>query len=397
MVPEFARLTGVQRRIDVYPWGDPVEVSFLYDWNVVSNYKVGQKGPPIHFSWGKWSPVHEYTRNGTVLRLSGGYEISGSSPDVWSSPYREITFGFPRYISDPLTALVNRMYNACGGLLDYDRYPALSQNTRNRLITECIVKVGDRKANYGESIAEGRKTLGYIAQTSLRFFRAYKALRRGNFRSFVKALGASPKRLRSGMTASNVWLEYQYAWLPLLSDIYDTYNIMRDGIGRKSLTLKGTRQLEDEIAYRDHADYWWDLNGTCKVRHRCILYFRLTNETADDFYSLGLINPVEVAWAILPYSFVIDWFLPVGNVLEAYSALQGLTFVDGCITSKAEVSGGGPKIFPGYYKTDFSWNFEHFAIRREKVYTAIPAIYVKSPFSSTHVVSALALLRNLRR
>lgn len=396
MVPDFHRLTGTKVSIDIYPWGTS-SYSSSYDWNAVSRYKVGGRGPKVVYPWGVWQPVRDYTRDGTVLYLNGYYEILGSTPDIWNSPYREIRYGFPGYISDPLVTLQARMPSHSGGLLDYDRYPMLTQNMRNRLITECIVKIGDRKANYGEAIAEGRETLSFIAKTSLRMFRAYKALRRGNLVAFVKALGASKKRLKPGMSAAHAWLEYQYAWMPLLNDIYDSYNVLRDGINRKSLTLAGVRQIESEADYVDVNDYWWDLQGTVKVRHRCKLFFRLTNETADNFYSLGLINPAEVAWAIVPYSFVIDWFLPVGNVLEAYSALQGLTYVDGGITSKADVSGKGPRKLPGYFETDFEWKFEHFAIRREKVYTAIPALYVKSPFSSTHVTSALALLRNLRR
>jgi hypothetical protein len=41
--------------------------------------------------------------------------------------------------------------------------------------------------------------------------------------------------------------------------------------------------------------------------------------------ALGLNNPAGVLWEKLPYSFVIDWFLPVGNYLEALGLAKNLT------------------------------------------------------------------------
>jgi hypothetical protein len=32
--------------------------------------------------------------------------------------------------------------------------------------------------------------------------------------------------------------------------------------------------------------------------------------------ALGLLDPLTVVWEIIPYSFVVDWFLPIGSYLE---------------------------------------------------------------------------------
>lgn len=400
MVSTNARFTG-QRKLVTYT-GPNVYTSYQsVDWPAVYHGKTTAGGPKIIYPWGPWAPVRNYKRAGTELKMSGSMMVRAQSPAIFTGNRIE-TYDFPADISNPLTTLRNSFAAGTGGMVGSGGTPILSSNMRNRLITECILKVGDRKANYGESLAEGRKTLSHLAQTSIRVLKAYKALKRGDFGRFVKELTGKRRKAKPGQTPANLWLEYQYAWMPLLNDIYDTYNVLKDGIDRKSLILKGIRQLTDNADYRDNRPYWWDLTGKCTVRHRCILFYRLTNSTADSFYQLGLINPVEVAWAIVPYSFVVDWFLPIGNVLEAYTALQGLTFVDGAITSKVEMAGeGSARVEPtGSYPhvfTSFKWSFEHFAIDRQKVVAPSPKLYVKSPFSSTHAVSALALLRNLRR
>ena len=43
---------------------------------------------------------------------------------------------------------------------------------------------------------------------------------------------------------------------------------------------------------------------------------------------LGLVNPLSVAWELVPFSFVVDWFSGVGNVLDGYTDLLGLSVVD---------------------------------------------------------------------
>jgi hypothetical protein len=43
---------------------------------------------------------------------------------------------------------------------------------------------------------------------------------------------------------------------------------------------------------------------------------------------MGVVNPLSIAWEVIPFSFVVDWFIPVGQVLEACTATMGLSFVD---------------------------------------------------------------------
>lgn len=40
--------------------------------------------------------------------------------------------------------------------------------------------------------------------------------------------------------------------------------------------------------------------------------------------SFGITNPLELAWELIPYSFVIDWAFNVGNVLSGLDALIGV-------------------------------------------------------------------------
>jgi hypothetical protein len=49
--------------------------------------------------------------------------------------------------------------------------------------------------------------------------------------------------------------------------------------------------------------------------------------------TVGLLNPATVAWELVPYSFIADWFVPVGDYLTGLTADCGLVFKGGSVTS----------------------------------------------------------------
>jgi hypothetical protein len=57
-----------------------------------------------------------------------------------------------------------------------------------------------------------------------------------------------------------------------------------------------------------------------------------TDQTVASLRDYGLINIAENAWELIPFSFVVDWFVGVGDFLHNITALAGLTFENGSIT-----------------------------------------------------------------
>lgn len=70
--------------------------------------------------------------------------------------------------------------------------------------------------------------------------------------------------------------------------------------------------------------------------------------------SLGLTNPLDVAWEVLPFSFVVDWFIPIGNWLNVLDAMHGYRFRAGSWTLREELEGQG-HFRPGLGGTDEQW------------------------------------------
>jgi hypothetical protein len=56
---------------------------------------------------------------------------------------------------------------------------------------------------------------------------------------------------------------------------------------------------------------------------------------------LGLTNPLNVAWELVPFSFVVDWFIPIGSFFDGLVPPQGVSRVKGVSSYRGEFEGRG--------------------------------------------------------
>lgn len=196
-------------------------------------------------------------------------------------------------------------------------------------------RLKDTKVNLGVAFAERKATAMTVGDTATRIARSVHMLRRGLFRNAARELGiryndiGKPK----GSNWTNHWLQLQYGWKPLLSDIYGSCDALskRDS-GDFRVTAKASRRDTDSWSVTRSplgATYPtgnFDASTTVARRTRGV-FVRIDalpqNDLKMSLTSLGLTNPLLVAWEVVPYSFVVDWFLPVGSWLESLDALCG--------------------------------------------------------------------------
>jgi len=51
--------------------------------------------------------------------------------------------------------------------------------------------------------------------------------------------------------------------------------------------------------------------------------------------AFGLDNPLAIAWEVVPFSFVVDWFLPINRYLKNISALNGLELIHATVFKRS--------------------------------------------------------------
>lgn len=242
----------------------------------------------------------------------------------------------------------------------------------------------------GADLAEARQTASMLASTGASLIGAYRAARKGNWSGVAKALGVSKADLTNKKTYSDRWLEYQYGWLPLMGSLHDNYEKLRTISATKSLDILGEKTQGRSMTIEGGAGgyyYHWQL----EVRSKCSITAELVNEWARDANQWGLLNPFSVAWEVVPFSFVIDWFMPIGTALAAYSATSGLAFRKGYVSTASSetltITRPGWDN-PGHYEvTNFRFD------RQVLGDFPMPEVFGKrNPFTNKHIANALGLL-----
>jgi len=219
-------------------------------------------------------------------------------------------------------------------------------------------------------------------------------------------LGRLPRRLWNRIPSR--WLELQYGWIPLMNDIVGAANYLSREVRPRTVHVRAFSEDSDKI----HRLYTASAGGS-KVtlefltHQRCwvSLYYEMTNPQLADASSLGLVQPCEVVWEMLPYSFVVDWFLPIGSWLQSQSADAGFTFKGGSLSQKSSLFGARTSNVEWEDFQNASTSFRAIGslpivngkaesfVRTCLDSSPVPGVYVKNPLSPKHMLNGLALLR----
>lgn len=195
-------------------------------------------------------------------------------------------------------------------------------------IVKALSKLKDQKVNLGVALAEAQETADFIGSTASTVARAFRDITKGNWKRAVRGLtGKSddiPKK----------WLEYEYAISPLLADVKGSFDALKQQpsyhwvttvkASRKAPVARSEVQASGPSAYCNVRRVETGMQG-CFVR----LDYQPGNTFLSSLSSVGMTNPLEVIYERVPFSFILDWFLPVGDWLSAMDAAYGWQFLSG--------------------------------------------------------------------
>jgi hypothetical protein len=267
-------------------------------------------------------------------------------------------------------------------------------------------KIRDADINLAQAFAERGQVEKMFVDYGKRFVKAYSSLRKGNVNGVFNALLGTGNRPNKGWkqtirdttgVASDSWLAWQYGIRPLISDlegaVKEYYKVRSvqpiirtfSAMGRNDQRGGGTStQVSPAASYTTVWDQY--------ARIRCSAEFEDSASAWDQTAQrVGLTDPLLLAWELIPYSFVVDWFINVGEFLQASGTFQGLKRVGISITTTTtEVSVGA--YLNGLSNRTTKWKSRVFRN------TIPPAeLLIKTcPLSVSHVTSALALIRQIK-
>lgn len=280
------------------------------------------------------SATRSIQKDGYVQDLSGSARYRGSSPRYRSYEHR----------SKGQQPTGSGIYDA--GL--YGQWCSPSDRLKQGLYNNAYARMREKVQNastLGTTIAEGRSSLELIAQRGNSLLKAFKKLKRGDPRGFAYELSVPQHHRRNGKFStkhwlSGHWLEYWLGVAPTIADIEKSVEVL----GRDH--TRGTRVKTaafESYSYKSGAlaKHIWPpyIRAECKAMEGIYVQVRVNNPNTYLAAQLGLLNPVAIAWELVPLSFVANWFYDVGSFLNSMDTFYGLTIEDGGTFSKYEYRG----------------------------------------------------------
>lgn len=331
----------------------------------------------------------------TTPRPRGNYTIPTNYSAAWG--HCSIAPGASAYVPDwgPISwssTSAFAQYNC-----DLRSHYSVPSWVQNALLIKALNDLRNNKFNAGLFLGQLGETSSMLTKTAARIAGTVTNFRR----RFPKDWARIPKVGREGKAVPSGWLELQYGWNPLMSDLYGMCEALNSGAIRdhNTVTIKAKKKLDETVEYLEIARpgymYMYDnirVKSDCKV----VLTYMIDSFKLALLSSLGLTNPLEIIWDRVPYSFVVDWFLPIGNWLSAMGGDLGYSFVSGYYSRYVTgVSVGTRYVASTSYSRAAGPSVEgRYGFFTRSVYTSAPwpGLYFKSPVSPTHIANALSLL-----
>lgn len=346
------------------------EIQKISSAGVVTNYV---------FTVGNWSK-QSYTPESRVLPADPLYHPT-ARPLVYSRVTR-----FGRYRTGTSAYPVSYGYNAA-----WPRYDDFNQFAApdTHIETKARLKFKNELTSLGETLFEYRQTGKMFHNAAGLVVDAWKVYR-----------GKKGREKLSPCHVAASELVMSFGINPLLGVLSDSVTKLNERIGKaefvRILRCTAKASLNGAGAYKSgYAEgggpgqwrYSWDRHQ----KYTLVLRFGFPNHEG---FTMG--NPLEVAWELVPYSWLVDGLIDIGSWLASLDALDGVQQVVGTLTTRDLKKSTVYALSQPTYQLSKPGQFVEKTYKREVV-TSVPLGRPHYVASSTwrkvmHATSALVVL-----
>jgi len=198
----------------------------------------------------------------------------------------------------------------------------------NKTYDKCLDKARN-SAQIGASLAEMGQSVSMVSSRLKQLATAALHVKNGRISKALEALGSPDlrsKRTKGERTksAANQWLEIHFGWEPLIKDIHSGVQVLTAPINDTPVRAKSFDSFDITRDWGNDVTELYRVITTQKQGYS----LRVKNPNLALANQLGLINPISVAWELVPYSFVVDWFVNVGAVINSVTDFIGFELVN---------------------------------------------------------------------
>jgi len=200
--------------------------------------------------------------------------------------------------------------------------------------------------NFGESLGELLDTTRLISKRAGSIINFVRDVRSGRWRKMRQSVPKAIRSLPASRRLSDGYLELSFGWLPAITDMYNateayikgTYEEgdvirRRSGGNQRKLSRNSAGQVFEDTNFAPEASATF--SGIVK------------SPVQAQLSRLGLANPLLTAWNLVPFSFLVDWFLPIAPIIGSISANLGLIAMQQSVTTRSRQTSFGTDTVKG--------------------------------------------------
>lgn len=290
-------------------------------------------------------------------------------------------------------------WSAVGGGLTLVSNPSSgwSANDDNNLILDLRSQVQGSEFDMSIFLGTSHQSLRMIGDTAIQLAKGLRQIKQGNMAGAAQTFtgGGSKRKLRPPARTidemSKRTLELRYGWLPLLQDLDDGAKFVAQQLNAPMVQRYRVAKKKKAIitAVTNGPDY--------QEGYKQVQIIAIIKEKPSLVAQLGLLDPANLAWEMLPWSFVIDWALPIGDYLQARSFASNLSGTFITSTKTFGLQRNYVMKQPGWSCTDASGSFVRRVVFTRTISTSLsvrlPQVKTLEKVASmAHAINGIALL-----
>lgn len=191
-------------------------------------------------------------------------------------------------------------------------------------------------SGWAENFAQINKTRTSIVQRAVQIASVASSIKKGRFADAARALRTPvPSGVSNRKAAAQNFLEFEYGWKPLFQDLVNSADVLtsfpecrRPLYGRASQTVSSVERQRATGSTFNNYNYT-TITGEIGCEMRTIAV--VVNPNLFLANQLGVID-FALPWKLIPFSFVVDWFVNVEQVISSVSDWYGVSLQDSQMT-----------------------------------------------------------------
>lgn len=260
--------------------------------------------------------------------------------------YEHVSGDASHWVRDTITGhlgedLITGAFNWSDTDLEIPVGPSVSDVTA-LAVTKLLGKLSEPPFQAFVTVAEADKTISFARDTLVKALGILRDVRKLRLRILAK-------KYKKRMTAAKVaklWLEYRYAIRPLIGEIQGAIKATKCLLGtskpkraRFSACEVNDREIDKTYARQTviggvqsislEAELYYRKSQRIKVTAGCLVEYEPGYETASAAELFGVRNEdvLPAAWDLVPYSFLVDYFMNTASYFKSWSPRVGSKIV----------------------------------------------------------------------